>query len=153
MTNEPSYDSQLTNAEYWKKINRFDSLPGSSKSKDRFVRASFYANEPVSTSDSEKARAIVFSIIRNVSVPLDIKPDSSSEYPTTIWRSVADHKNRIYYFEDVRYLNSLMWLNLKEIDFSEKKGMRKLEISKPYNGNIYGQFVSGVLTPEIKFPF
>ena len=42
MTNSPKYSSQLAINDYWKEIGGLQMLPGTNRSSDRFVRASFY---------------------------------------------------------------------------------------------------------------
>ena len=41
MTNSPRYDYQLAINDYWKEIGGLQMLPGTNRSSDRFVRASF----------------------------------------------------------------------------------------------------------------
>lgn len=42
LTNSPSYDRQLAILGYWRQIGGLTMLPGTNRSSDRFVRASFY---------------------------------------------------------------------------------------------------------------
>ena len=56
---------------YWEGIGGTHSLPGTVKSPDRFVRASFFNKNVRRTASSDKAVDIVRSIIMNVSVPED----------------------------------------------------------------------------------
>ena len=46
---------------------------------------------------------------------------------STLWRAVADHKNRAYYFEDTAS-PSIVWVDLTRVDFAEGTGRRKLEL-------------------------
>lgn len=72
MTNSPSYEQQITLNNYWQQIGGLVMLPGTNRAADRFVRASFYINVIPQTDNQREAVAGVFSVIRNVSVPLGI---------------------------------------------------------------------------------
>lgn len=133
MTNSPRYDYQLAINDYWKEIGGLQMLPGTNRSSDRFVRASFYINAIPKTSDARTAVAGVLSVMRNVSVPFGITTPDKPYISSTRWRSVADQKNRTYYFDSVLTPN-LFWLDLKKIDFSPKAGIKKLSLT---NGEVY----------------
>jgi hypothetical protein len=79
-------------------------LPGTNRSADRFVRASFYINAVPKTSDNAEAVVSAFSVIRNVSVPLGISTPGQPNISSTIWRTVSDHKYKRYFSENVRLL-------------------------------------------------
>lgn len=83
----------------------------------------------------------MFSVIRNVSVPYGFEIEGFPNLSTTRWRSVADQKDLVYYFETALTPN-VFWVDLKKIDFSEKAGVRKLELSdnKTYSGEVSSQF-------------
>ena len=51
MTNSPFYDDQLAILGYWRQIGGLTMLPGTNRASDRFVRASFYIDAVVQTSD------------------------------------------------------------------------------------------------------
>ena len=133
MTNSPRYDYQLAINDYWKEIGGLQMLPGTNRSSDRFVRASFYIHAIPQTPDAKIAVPSVLSVMRNVSVPFGITTPDKPHISSTRWRSVSDQKNKIYYFESVMTPN-LFWLDLKKIDFSPKAGIKKLPLT---NGKIY----------------
>jgi choloylglycine hydrolase len=128
MTNSPVYDKQLALNEYWKQIGGTVMLPGTHRAADRFARASFYINAAKQSADAREAVASVFSVMRNVSVPRGISTPGQPNISATLWRTVADQKNRVYYFEDTAS-PSLVWVDLKKIDFSAGSGVRKLQLS------------------------
>lgn len=134
MTNSPVYDEQLELNSYWKALDG-DTLPGTARAPDRFVRASYYINEIPRAASSTDATTAVFAVIRNVSSPVG-KPDVA----WTLWRTVSDHRNRRYYFESTRSPN-VFWVALADIDFG-KPGVRKLTMSDGtiYSGNVAAQF-------------
>ena len=101
MTNSPRYDYQLAINDYWKEVGGLQMLPGTNRSSDRFVRASFYIHAIPQTPDAKIAVPSVLSVMRNVSVPFGITTPDKPHISSTRWRSVSDQKNKIYYFESV----------------------------------------------------
>lgn len=133
MTNSPRYESQLAINDYWKEVGGLQMLPGTNRSSDRFVRASFYIHAIPQTSDAKIAIPSVLSVMRNVSVPFGISTPDKPHISSTRWRTVSDQKNKVYYFESTLTPN-LFWLDLKKIDFSPKASIKKLSLA---NGEIY----------------
>jgi choloylglycine hydrolase len=143
MTNDPVFDKQLALAAYWNTIGGTVMLPGTNKSEDRFVRGTFYINAIPKTDNMKTALASVFSVIRNISAPYGISTPGQPNISSTLWRTVSDHKNKIYYFESATAPN-IFWVDFKDADFSEKADVKKLSISKGeiYAGNAVKQFVA-----------
>jgi choloylglycine hydrolase len=141
MTNSPPFDQQLALNAYWEQIGGTVMLPGTNRSADRFVRASFYINAVPQTTDERLAVASAFSVIRNVSVPLGITTPGQPNISSTRWRSVCDHKNQRYYFEST-ISPSVFWVNLADVDFSQGAPVKKLAVSQGeiYSGNTAGKF-------------
>ncbi|TCO05403.1 linear amide C-N hydrolase [Natronoflexus pectinivorans] len=141
MTNDPPYEQQLAIAKYWENIPGKTFLPGSVTAADRFVRASFFINSIPQTDNTRVAVAGVFSVIRNVSVPYGFEIEGYPNLSTTRWRCVADQKELVYYFETALTPNTF-WVDLKKIDFSEKAGVRKLDLSdnETYAGEVSAKF-------------
>lgn len=133
MTNEPSFDQQLSLNTYWQR-QEGNFLPGTEDPSDRFVRASYYLSNALRSTDYQQEIATVFSIIRNVSVPFEKAKDASRPnlYPT-YWRSVADLKRKIYYFEETNHPN-VFWVELDKLDFKPGAAIKKLALA---NGEIY----------------
>lgn len=149
MTNSPLFDQQLALNEYWKAIGGTTMLPGTNRAADRFARASFYIDAIPKTDDQRIAVASTFSVIRNCSVPYGITTPNEPNISSTRWRTVADHKNLVYYFESTLTPDTF-WINFKDIDFSPKVQVKKLNISKgeTYSGNVVASFVK---TAPFKF--
>lgn len=120
MTNSPVFDQQLALNDYWKNIGGTTFLPGTNRAADRFVRASFYINAIPKVADTRTAVASVFSVIRNTSVPLGITTPNEPNISSTRWRTVSDQKNKVYFFESTIQPN-VFWVNLQDVDFSEKE--------------------------------
>lgn len=142
MTNEPTYDKQLALNDYWQNLNgKF--LPGTAEPEDRFVRASYYVNTAPKAAEGVQSIAVAFSIIRNVSVPFQ---DGFSERPNiamTIWRSVADLKNKVYYFECTDRPN-VFWVDLEKIDLGPGAACKRLPLKdgEIYAGDVSGKFIA-----------
>ncbi|MRH77662.1 linear amide C-N hydrolase [Spiribacter sp. C176] len=141
MTNSPPFEEQLAITKYWQNIPGKAFLPGSVTAADRFVRASFFLDAIPQTDDTRTAVASVFSVIRNVSVPYGFEIEGFPNLSTTRWRSLADQKDLVYYFETALTPN-IFWVDLKKIDFSEDAGTRKLDLSdhQTYTGEVSAQF-------------
>lgn len=141
MTNSPVYDQQLALDKYWQEIGGTVFLPGTNRSADRFSRASFYIHATKQTANSNEAVAAAFSVIRNVSVPMGITTPGQPNISSTLWRTVADHKNLRYFYESVLTPNTF-WVNLRELDFSAGTPYKKLPLTggEVYAGNVSEKF-------------
>ncbi|SDJ63733.1 linear amide C-N hydrolase [Natronorubrum texcoconense] len=144
MTNSPPFDQQLALDEYWSEIGGTVMLPGTNRPADRFARASFYVDAIPQTQDRRIATASVFGVIRNVSVPYGISTPDEPHISSTRWRTVADHRDRRYYFESALSPN-VFWLDLDELDFAADTGVRTLPLGQDqanvFAGDVAGEFV------------
>lgn len=128
LTNSPTFRKQLALNAYWEQIGGTVMLPGTNRAADRFARASFYVNAIPKSEDPREAIASVFSVIRNVSVPFGIKTPDEPNISSTRWRTVADQKRKVYFFDSALTPN-VFWVDFSRIDFSEKTGkVRKLDL-------------------------
>ncbi|MDH2239645.1 linear amide C-N hydrolase [Pigmentiphaga sp. GD03639] len=152
MTNSPTFDKQLAMEEYWKQIGGTVMLPGTNRASDRFARAAFYVNAIPKTEDPLETIASVFSVIRNVSVPLGITTPDQPNISSTRWRTVADHKRKRYFFESALTPN-IFWVDLAKLDFSRETGqVMKLDLG-PNQANIYSGMANGGFKPAAPFKF
>lgn len=161
MTNSPSYDQQLALNDYWVMIGGLTFLPGTNRAADRFARASFLINAIPKTTDENYIKAVpggdfaiqaalsVLSVIRGVSVPLGITTPGQPNISSTVWRTVADHKNKIYYFDSATSPN-VFWVPLSEIDLEEGSGVRKLTLT---GGRVYAGNAAAKFEPAKPFAF
>lgn len=142
MTNDPIYEDQLAINAYWQNIPGKIFLPGTNKAEDRFVRASYYIKAIPQTDNTRVAIASVFSVIRNCSVPYGISTEGFPNLSSTRWRTVADQKNLVYYFENVLTPNTL-WVDLKQLDFSASAPVMKLPLdsNQTYSGESSNAFI------------
>ena len=70
-------------------------------------------------------------IQRNASVPRGIRKKDQPNLSSTIWLTVSDQKNLVYYYQDTNSPGAL-WVKLDKIDFKEGCGVRKLTlVGKP----------------------
>jgi len=145
LTNSPTFARQLALQSYWSEIGGTVMLPGTNRAADRFTRAAFYVNAIPKESDPLRTIASVFSVIRNVSVPFGISTPDQPNISSTRWRTVADQKRKLYFFESALTPNTF-WVDLNTIDFSEKTGkVKKLNLG-PDQANIF----SGVVNDKFK---
>jgi penicillin V acylase-like amidase (Ntn superfamily) len=153
MTNSPKFDEQLALDTYWQEIGGQTFLPGTNRAADRFVRASYlvsvipkaadpnYINAVPQGTYSNQAVASVMGIMRSVSVPLGISTPKEPNIASTLWRTVADHKNKTYYFDSATSPDTF-WVVLSDFDFKEGSPVKKLTVAggKVYSGNVSNKF-------------
>lgn len=153
MTNSPTYDQQLALNSYWKKIGGLKFLPGTNSAPDRFARASFLIGAVPGKADpnfisavpqgtyANQAVAEVMSVVRAVSVPLGITTPDEPNIASTLWRTVSDQKNKVYFFDSATTPNTF-WVPLADLDLSEGAPAKKLAIAggKYYSGNAAEHF-------------
>ncbi|NTU72243.1 MAG: linear amide C-N hydrolase [Coriobacteriia bacterium] len=149
MTNSPIYDEQLALNKYWESIGGLTWLPGTNRAADRFARASFYITAIPQTADVQLSLASVLGVIRNVSVPLGITTPGQPNISSTRWRSVADHKRRVYYFDSATSPNTF-WVPLADLPLDEGDPVQRLRLGgeRFYSGNAAGDFEA---TPPFEF--
>ena len=159
MTNSPIYSEQLALCSYWKDINGMKFLPGTITAADRFVRTSFFLNAIPKTVDKnyitalpgqsyhQQALASTLGVIRSAGVPLGIQDPDKPNISSTIWRTVSDHKNLVYYFDSAT-VPSIFWVNMKKIDFAQLKSAKSLPNAQShiYSGDMSQEFV------DFKYP-
>lgn len=161
MTNSPSYNQQLALNTYWEEIGGTNFLPGTSRAADRFARAFFYLSKlprkvdphfiqsvPQQSYENQSV-ACVLSLLRGVSVPLGVSTPNEPNLASTLWRTVADQKNLIYYYDSSTSPN-VFWVELADLDFSEKGETRKLDVA---NGEIYAGNVAAKFVKAAPFQF
>ena len=152
MTNSPIFEKQLALNEYWKQIGGTVMLPGTNRAADRFARASFYVNAIPKTEDPVETIASAFSVIRNTSVPFGITTPDQPNISSTRWRTVSDHKRKLYFFESALTPN-VFWVDLTKLDFSPESGkVMKLDLG-PDQKNIYSGMANGQFKEAEPFKF
>jgi penicillin V acylase-like amidase (Ntn superfamily) len=142
MTNSPPYDQQIALNAYWQSVGGDAMLPGTRRAADRFVRANYYLSQLPDPKSERQAIANVMSVMRNVSVPFGNVDPSAPNLSQTIWRTVGDNTNRVYYFEST-LSPSLVWVRLDQLNFNPGAPVKKLSLVGNYNlaGDVTNQFV------------
>lgn len=128
MTNSPPFDQQLAINIYWNDVGGLKMLPGTHRASDRFARVSWNLNATPKVDDPELAVATVFSVIRNISVPLGISDPEKPNIASTLWRTVADTGAKRYYFESA-FSPSIFWVDLAKLDLKAGAEPQKLDLS------------------------
>lgn len=118
MTNEPSFDQQLAINEYWSAFSNY-SLPGTDRPADRFARLAHYVGLAPGASDTVSALATTAGMIRAVSVPMEPINIKTPNITPTLWRTIADTKDKVYYYESATD-GSFFWVDLAQLDLSSK---------------------------------
>jgi penicillin V acylase-like amidase (Ntn superfamily) len=161
MTNSPVYSEQLALNTYWKGVGGLSFLPGTNRAADRFVRASFlldaipkeldpnYIVGVPKRSYAYQAVAGVMSVVRAVSVPLGISTPDQPNLSSTIWRTVSDQKNLIYYFDSATRPDTF-WVSLHNLNLKPGAPPLKLTID---SGQVFSGEVSGSFVPTKPFTF
>jgi penicillin V acylase-like amidase (Ntn superfamily) len=142
MTNSPTFDQQIALNAYWETIGGQTFLPGTNRASDRFVRASYYMDTVKKTDDTNESLATALSVIRSVSVPVGISTPGEPNVAATQWRTMADQKNMVYFFESA-FSPYLFWIELKNLDFSAGSPVKKLSLTEQSALLVDGKFVSG----------
>lgn len=142
MTNSPPFEEQLAINVYWNDVGGLRMLPGTHRASDRFARVSWNLNATPKVDDPRLATATVFSVIRNISVPLGISDPEKPNIASTLWRTVADIKAQRYYFESA-FSPSIFWVDLAKLKLEPGSPPTKLDLSgKPVlAGEVSDKFV------------
>ncbi len=122
VANNPSYDWHLTNLRKYiglSAVNRetitvgqqelrpfgqgtgMSGLPGDFSSPSRFVRATAFANNALPSADVDEGVFRAFHIMNNFDIPKGAIRESESKtlMDYTVWTSVTDTKNAVYYYK------------------------------------------------------
>ncbi len=152
MTNSPIFEEQLALESYWRQIGGTVMLPGTNRASDRFARASFYVNAIPKTEDAVETLASVFGVIRNASVPYGITTPDEPNISSTRWRTVADQKRLLYFFESALTPNTF-WVDLKDFDFTPESGkVLRLDLG-PQQTNTYSGLANDSFVETEPFDF
>lgn len=126
MTNDPSYPEMRAINNYWQKVGGANMLPGTVKSPDRFVRASYFDSHVARTASADTAVAICRSLLVNVSVPYLYTVDYEPNVSSTQWRSYCNTRDLRYYFDIVTNLG-VYYIDLRKCDFRKGAPVMKFD--------------------------
>jgi penicillin V acylase-like amidase (Ntn superfamily) len=127
MTNSPTFDQQLELARNYQGLGGDKPLPGTSSAHDRFVRASYYVKYLPGPTNYREAVAGVLSVMLNVSAPFGVNEPGKPNISATIFRTVADLTNGIYYYESTLSPN-IVWLDLRKLNLAAGAPTEKLDL-------------------------
>ncbi|KAL6241211.1 hypothetical protein RBB50_011890 [Rhinocladiella similis] len=144
LTNQPSYDQQLSINAYWLPIGN-DSLPGTRRPPDRFARLSYYNNVTASANDQEQSIAVTASMTRAISVPFSPSVPGEPNVASTLWRTYIDTQALRYYWES-SLAPMFLWINLGSMNLTSNAPVRMLELQnvnpETRIGNMDNNFVN-----------
>lgn len=155
MTNSPTYEKQLALVQYWQSVDGVHFLPGTHRASDRFARLEWNrkATAPVSTDRAAIASAL--SLVRSVSVPLGVKDPEKPNIASTLWRTVIDHNNGRYFFEDSMSPN-VFWVDVAKLNLTSPgaSGTRRLRLSgyPILAGEVSSEFEEAEAFPWLDLP-
>lgn len=141
MTNSPTFDKQLANLKQYKGFGGDMPLPGTTEAADRFVRAAYYFKQLPKPTNHRQAVASIISVMRNVAQPFGVADPARPNISSTIWRTVSDLTNKVYFFESTTS-PYLIWVKLEKMNFSEGAPAMKLDmVNNPdYLGDVSAEF-------------
>lgn len=149
MTNSPPFPQQIANLKQYRGFGGTAPLPGTSEAADRFVRAAYYLQNQMKPQDYRQTIARILSVMRNVAQPF-VQPDPSRpEASHTVWRTVADASDRVYFYESTLSPN-IVWVRLDGLDLSPGAPVRKLDLM--HGGDLVGD-VTASFQPSEPFAF
>lgn len=129
LTNDPTFPQMLAINKYWEGVGGTNMLPGTVKSPDRFVRASFFDANVEKTNDAALGVAITRSIVANASVPYKYTVNGEPNVSSTQWRSFANIRDLQYYFDIVTNLG-VYYVDLAKCNLNPGASVMKLDTSK-----------------------
>ncbi len=129
LTNSPVFDQQLEHMKQYKGFGGELPLPGTTQAADRFVRAWYYHNHLPTPSNLDETIARIMGVMRSSAQPFTEKDPNDPTNSATIWRTVSDHTNLVYYFEptDRPYI---VWLDFKNLDFTPGAPVKELKLTE-----------------------
>jgi choloylglycine hydrolase len=91
----------------------------------------------------------MFSIVRNISVPMGVTKPGSPNIASTLWRTVADRRNHIYYFESTSSPN-IFWVDMSKLNLAAGQPTERLDVE---SGEFYADETSSRFKPTAAFDF
>jgi penicillin V acylase-like amidase (Ntn superfamily) len=93
--------------------------------------------------------SVVLSVQRAVSVPLGITTPAEPNIASTLWRTVSDQKNLVYYFDSATRPNTF-WVSLAKLNLRPGASVKKLTIQ---NGEVFSGEISDQFEDAAPFKF
>lgn len=126
LTNDPEHPQMMAIEKYWEGVGGVNMLPGTVKSADRFVRASFFIKHVPKDFEYPQAWGSLSSIMGNVSVPYGYEIEGEPNVSSTQWRSISDATGGKYYF---RFADNTadFWIDLGRLRMNPGAPILKLD--------------------------
>lgn len=131
LTNDPPLPKMQAIDAYWDGVGGVNMLPGTVRSADRYVRASFFIRHIPDNTDYDASLAALEGIMGTVSVPYGYEIEGEPNLSSTQWRSVADATGNRYYFK-FAYQTADFWIDLSRISLTPGSPILKLD-TKDYS--------------------
>ena len=128
LTNDPDHPQMQAIEQYWTQVGGVNMLPGTVRSTDRFIRASFFINHVPTDFDYPQALGSLFSIMGTVSVPYGYELPGEPNVSSTQWTSVSDSTGGKYYFRLTTSTGAL-WIDLGRLILTPGAPVLKLDMA------------------------
>lgn len=129
LTNDPTHDKMMAIEAYWQQVGGVNMLPGTVKSADRFVRASFFINHVPKDVEYPKAFAALSSIMGTVSVPYGYEIEGEPNVSSTQWTSISDATGGKYYFR-LATSTGFLYIDMNHLMLRPGSPILKLDTAK-----------------------
>jgi penicillin V acylase-like amidase (Ntn superfamily) len=144
VTNEPTFDWQLENIKNYAGFGGELPLPGTTFARDRFVRALYYSANLSGSKSTREAVLKLFSVMQNAGQPYGSLAPERTEHGRifeSLWRSVSDLTNRVYYFNSTMSFNTI-WVQLDKLNLSPGAPILRLNLPEKLDlaGDVTGEF-------------
>jgi penicillin V acylase-like amidase (Ntn superfamily) len=142
MTNSPPFDQQLDHLRRYQGFGGEQPLPGTTEAADRFVRASYYLQHLPPPRSRATAVAELLSVMRNAAQPFGVADPNRPNISSTIWRTVSDLSNLVYYFES-SFSPNLIWVRVDGLRLGKGAPATRLDLARDqaYVGEVSDRFV------------
>lgn len=141
LTNSPTYDQHLSNLKQFQGFGGEKPLPGTTDTRDRFVRASYYIDHLPTPSTETEALSQLKSVLANVASPQELILPEQGVQSHTIWSSISDLTHRRYYFKTLSALN-MIWVAMDKFSFEQNAEVMALDVmsSPELTGEVSARF-------------
>lgn len=131
LTNDPALPKMQAIEGYWQAVGGVNMLPGTVRSADRFVRASFFIHHVPTGFDYDRAWGSLNSIMGNVAVPYGYEIEGEPNISSTQWTSIADAAGKYYFrFADNK---GAFWIDLGRLVLTPGAPVLKLDTTNHTN--------------------
>lgn len=128
LTNDPQHPQMEAIEKYWEQVGGVNMLPGTVRSADRFVRASFFINHVPKDFEYPEALGALMSIMGTVSVPYGYELPGEPNVSSTQWTSMSDAAGK-YYFRKATS-TGFMYVDLGLLRLNPGAPILKLDTAK-----------------------